>query len=38
VPAAVAGAFFDATGVPPRRIPLTAAYVKTLLKVNPEAV
>ncbi len=29
---AVAAAFFDATGVFPRRIPLTAAYVKTLLK------
>jgi nicotinate dehydrogenase subunit B len=33
-PPAVAAAFFDATGVPPRRIPLTPAYVKTLLKVN----
>jgi nicotinate dehydrogenase subunit B len=32
VPAAVAGAFFDATGVPPRRIPLTPAYVLPLLK------
>lgn len=29
---AVAAAFFDATGVFPRRIPLTPAYVKTLLK------
>jgi nicotinate dehydrogenase subunit B len=33
-PPAVAAAFFDATGVHPRRIPLTPAYVKTLLKVN----
>jgi len=31
-PAAVAAAFFDATGVQPRRIPLTAAYVNALLK------
>lgn len=31
-PAAVTAAFFDGTGVPPRRIPLTAAYVVTLLK------
>jgi CO/xanthine dehydrogenase Mo-binding subunit len=31
VPAAVAAAFFDATGVPARRIPLTPAYVSTLL-------
>ena len=31
-PPAVAAAFFDATGVPPRRIPLTPAYVTTLLK------
>ncbi|MBM3777839.1 MAG: xanthine dehydrogenase family protein molybdopterin-binding subunit [Acidimicrobiia bacterium] len=30
-PPAVAAAIFDATGVPPRRIPLTAAYVKKLL-------
>jgi nicotinate dehydrogenase subunit B len=30
-PPAVAAAFFDATGVPARRIPLTPAYVKTLL-------
>ena len=29
---AVAAAFFDATGVHPRRIPLTPAYVTTLLK------
>ena len=29
---AVAAAFFDATGVPPRRIPLTPAYVMSLLK------
>jgi len=32
VPPAVAGAFFDATGVHARRIPLTPAYVTTLLK------
>ncbi len=31
-PPAVAAAFFDATGIPPRRIPLTPAYVMTLLK------
>jgi len=31
-PPAVAAAFFDATGVHPRRIPLTPAYVATLLK------
>ena len=31
VPAAVAGAFFDATGVPARRIPLTPPYVAALL-------
>jgi CO/xanthine dehydrogenase Mo-binding subunit len=31
-PPTVAAAFFDATGVPPRRIPLTPAYVMTLLK------
>jgi CO/xanthine dehydrogenase Mo-binding subunit len=31
VPIAIAAAFFDATGVMPRRIPLTPAYVKTLL-------
>lgn len=30
-PSAVAAAFFDATGVQPRRIPLTPAYVTTLL-------
>ncbi len=30
-PPAVAAAFFDATGVHPRRIPLTPSYVKTLL-------
>jgi nicotinate dehydrogenase subunit B len=29
---AVAAAFFDATGIHPRRIPLTPAYVTTLLK------
>lgn len=32
VPAAVAAAFFDATGVAPRRIPLTPEYVTPLLK------
>jgi nicotinate dehydrogenase subunit B len=32
VPAAVTGAFLNATGVAPRRIPLTPAYVLTLLK------
>ncbi len=31
-PVAIAAAFFDATGVMPRRIPLTPAYVKSLLK------
>jgi CO/xanthine dehydrogenase Mo-binding subunit len=31
-PPTVAAAFFDATGVQPRRIPLTPAYVKTLLQ------
>jgi CO/xanthine dehydrogenase Mo-binding subunit len=31
-PPAVAAAFFDATGVAPRRIPLTPAYVMALLK------
>jgi len=31
-PPAVAAAFFDATGIQPRRIPLTPAYVTTLLK------
>jgi nicotinate dehydrogenase subunit B len=31
-PPAVAAAFFDATGVHPRKLPLTPAYVKTLLK------
>jgi nicotinate dehydrogenase subunit B len=31
-PAAVVAAFFDATGVQPRRIPLTPAYVTALLK------
>lgn len=30
-PPAIAAAFFDATGVMPRRIPLTPAYVKSLL-------
>ncbi len=33
VPPAVAAAFFDATGVHARRIPLTPAYVTTLLKI-----
>src|ERR1700720_2164854 len=33
-PAAVAAAFFDATGVHARRIPLTPAYVTTLLKAQ----
>jgi CO/xanthine dehydrogenase Mo-binding subunit len=32
VPPAVAAAIFDATGVQPRRIPLTPAYVTTLLQ------
>ena len=32
VPAAVTGAFLNATGIAPRRIPLTPAYVLTLLK------
>ena len=32
VPPAVTGAFFDATGVAPKRIPLTPAYVSALLK------
>jgi nicotinate dehydrogenase subunit B len=31
-PPAVAAAVFDATGVAPRRIPLTPAYVSALLK------
>lgn len=31
-PAAIMAAFFDATGVMPRRIPLTPAYVKSLLQ------
>lgn len=31
-PPAVAAAFFDATGIQPRRIPLTPAYVMALLK------
>ena len=34
VPAAVAAALFDATGVWARRIPLTVAYVKELLKTT----
>ena len=32
-PPAIAAAFFDATGVYPRRIPLTPAYVTKLLKI-----
>jgi nicotinate dehydrogenase subunit B len=32
---AIAAAFFDATGVHPRRIPLTPEYVTTLLKAKP---
>jgi CO/xanthine dehydrogenase Mo-binding subunit len=32
-PAAIAAAFHDATGIHPRRIPLTPAYVSGLLKV-----
>jgi nicotinate dehydrogenase subunit B len=32
VPAAVAAAIFDATGVPVRRLPMTPAYVAGLLK------
>jgi nicotinate dehydrogenase subunit B len=35
-PAAVAAAFFDATGVRPRKIPLTPAYVTTLLKSSAD--
>jgi CO/xanthine dehydrogenase Mo-binding subunit len=31
-PPAVAAAFFDASGVHPRRLPLTPAYVTALLK------
>lgn len=31
-PPAVAAAFFDATSVHPRKLPLTPAHVKTLLK------
>ena len=35
----VAAAFFDATGIEARRIPLTPAYVTKLLsKVTPKAV
>jgi len=34
-PPAIAAAFFDATGVHARRIPLTPAYVTTLLKGQP---
>ena len=33
VPPAIMAAVHDATGVMPRRIPMTPAYVKTLLKV-----
>jgi nicotinate dehydrogenase subunit B len=32
VPPAVAAAIFDATGVPPRRLPLNSTYLKSLLK------
>jgi CO/xanthine dehydrogenase Mo-binding subunit len=32
VPAAVAAAIFDATGVPVRRLPMTPAYIASLLK------
>jgi nicotinate dehydrogenase subunit B len=32
VPPAVAAAIFDATGVPPRRLPLNPTYLKSLLK------
>ena len=32
--AAIAAALFDATGVQARRIPLTPAYVKTLLQTR----
>jgi len=32
VPPAVAAALFDATGVHPRRLPLTPSYVSSLLK------
>jgi nicotinate dehydrogenase subunit B len=34
-PPAIAAAFFDATGVHARRIPLTRTYVKTLLTSRP---
>lgn len=37
VPAAVTAAFFDATGVHARRIPLTPDYVTRLLKAQPHA-
>jgi CO/xanthine dehydrogenase Mo-binding subunit len=35
VPPAVAAAFFDATGIHARRIPLTPKYVMSLLKAAP---
>jgi nicotinate dehydrogenase subunit B len=38
VPAAVAAALFDATGVWARRIPLTSAYVKELLQTKAKAI
>jgi CO/xanthine dehydrogenase Mo-binding subunit len=38
VPAAVAAALFDATGVWARRIPLTPAYVKELLQTKAKAI
>jgi nicotinate dehydrogenase subunit B len=34
VPGAVAAAFFDATGIPARRIPLTPEYVTRLLSAH----
>jgi len=37
VPGAVVAAFFDATGIHARRIPLTPAHVTTLLKTNRAA-
>jgi CO/xanthine dehydrogenase Mo-binding subunit len=37
VPGAVTAAFFDATGVHARRIPLTPGYVSTLLETNQPA-
>jgi nicotinate dehydrogenase subunit B len=37
VPPAVTAAFFDATGVPPRRMPLTSEYVIALLKTEAKS-